>query len=356
MMFVHPTIIAIETVILKVVSTILVAGGTGYIGSHVVIELLAAGYKVVIGDNLSNSKLSVLDRLEKITGKKIAFEKTDFCKKTDVSRLFDKYQVDTVIHLAALKAVGESVAKPLEYYRNNIDATLCLCEVMKEKNVKNLIFSSSATVYGDASDAPFSEKSLVGVGITNPYGQTKYMSEQIIRDLKTSDKSWHITALRYFNPIGAHISGLIGEDPAGIPNNLFPYIQLVAARKLKELNIYGKDYDTPDGTALRDYIHVVDLAKGHVAALKKLEVQEGVGIYNLGTGKAVSVLDALRAFEKACGHKIPYKIVARRPGDLVAAYADVSKAKDELGWQTEKSLDDACVDAWRWQNNSLKLK
>lgn len=333
--------------------TILVTGGAGFIGSHTVTELVQAGYKVVIADNLSNSKLSVIDRLQQITGKQLAFEKIDFCDEAAVRRLFDCYHFDGVIHFAALKAVGESVTKPLEYYRNNLDSTLVLCRVMQDCEVKNLIFSSSATVYGSASEAPFKETAPVGQGITNPYGQTKYMIEQILSDLKKSDASWNITLLRYFNPIGAHESGLIGEDPAGIPNNLFPYIQQVAVGKLPELNIYGHDYNTPDGTCLRDYIHVVDLAKGHVTALQKLDQQREIGIYNLGAGKGVSVIEAVRAFEAACGQDIPHRFAERRPGDLPAIYADVSKAKEELGWQTEKTLEDACNDAWRWQQYAL---
>lgn len=329
--------------------TILITGGTGYIGSHTAIELFGAGYDVVVADNLVNSKRSVMDRLQQITGKEIPFEEVDFCDKIAVEELFAAYQIDAVIHFAGLKAVGESVSKPLEYYRNNIDSTLTLCEVMQSRGVKNLIFSSSATVYGDASAAPFKETAPVGIGITNPYGQTKYMLEQILTDLKKSDDSWHITLLRYFNPIGAHETGLIGEDPAGIPNNLFPYIQQVAVGKLPILSIYGNDYDTPDGTCLRDYIHVVDLAKGHLAALRKLEEQAGLGVYNLGTGTGVSVLEAVKAFEQACGHQVPYKIVDRRPGDLAKVYSDASKARSELGWQTEKTLDEACQDAWRWQ-------
>lgn len=335
--------------------TILVTGGNGYIGSHTVVELLSAGFKVVINDNLSNSKLSVIDRLRQITGKAVDFEDIDLCNRNAVSDLFNKYEIYGVIHFAGLKAVGESVAKPLSYYRNNLDSTLTLCEVMTEHNVKNLIFSSSATVYGNASAAPFKETSPVGIGITNPYGQTKYMIERILEDLKKSDDGWHITVLRYFNPVGAHQSGLIGEDPSGIPNNLFPYIQQVAIGKLEKLNIYGGDYDTPDGTALRDYIHVVDLARGHLAALDKLFDQKGLRVYNLGSGKGVSVLEALRAFEAACGHELPYQIVDRRPGDLARVFSDATKAKKELGWQTEKTLDDACQDAWRWQQYATKL-
>lgn len=329
--------------------TILITGGTGYIGSHTAIELLNAGYSVVIADNLSNSKRSVIDRVETITGQKINFEHVDFCDKPSVQKLFDAYTFDAVIHFAGLKAVGESVSQPLHYYRNNIDSTLTLCEVMQEKGVYNLIFSSSATVYGDASDAPFTEDAPVGIGITNPYGQTKYMLEQILKDLKKSNENWHICLLRYFNPIGAHESGLIGEDPSGIPNNLFPYIQQVAVGKLEQLSIYGEDYDTPDGTCLRDYIHVVDLAKGHVAALRALGENDTIGIYNLGTGKGVSVLKAVQAFQDASGRTINYKIVDRRPGDLAVVYSDPSKAERELGWHTEKSLHDACADAWRWQ-------
>lgn len=328
---------------------ILVTGGLGYIGSHTAVELCAAGHQVVIVDNLANSKRSVLDRLEQITGAKLTFYEIDAADKAALGHVFDEHQIDAVIHFAGLKAVGESVAQPLLYYHTNIDTTLALCEVMQEYGVKQLVFSSSATVYGDASAAPFKETAPVGIGITNPYGQTKYMIERILTDLHASDDSWHITMLRYFNPIGAHDSGLIGEDPAGIPNNLFPYIQQVAVGKLERLSVYGDDYDTPDGTALRDYIHVVELARGHLAALKKLESQAGLGVYNLGTGTGVSVLEALHAFETACGHEIPYQITGRRAGDLAAVYADVSKAKAELGWQAEKTLAEACQDAWRWQ-------
>lgn len=335
--------------------TILVTGGTGYIGSHTAVELVAAGYDVVIADNLSNSKISVIERLKQITGKELLFEQIDFCDKTAVSSLFDKYEFDAVIHFAGLKAVGESVAKPLEYYRNNIDSTLTLCEVMREHEVKNLIFSSSATVYGTPAELPLHETSQVGIGITNPYGQTKYMLEQILIDLKTSDSNWNITLLRYFNPIGAHESGLIGEDPNGIPNNLPPYIQQVAVGKLDKLKVFGGDYDTPDGTGIRDYIHVVDLARGHVAALKKLNNQEDMGIYNLGTGQGVSVLELVQAFEKAVGKPIPYEIIERRPGDVASCYASADKAKEMLGWQTEKTLEDACADAWRWQRYAANL-
>lgn len=329
--------------------TILVTGGTGYIGSHTAVELVQAGYDVIVADNLSNSKRSVMDRLKQITGKDIPFEKTDFCDKAAVSKLFGSYDIDAVIHFAGLKAVGESVQKPLEYYRNNIDSTLTLCEVMQEYGVKNLIFSSSATVYGTPAELPLKETSPVGIGITNPYGWTKFMLEQILTDLKTSDDSWNITLLRYFNPIGSHESGLIGEDPNGIPNNLPPYIQQVAIGKLDKIKVFGNDYDTPDGTGVRDYIHVVDLARGHVAALKKIQEQKGIGTYNLGTGQGVSVLELIKAFEKAVGKPIPYEFTDRRPGDVASCYASADRAKAELGWQTEKSLDDACRDAWRWQ-------
>ncbi len=329
--------------------TMLVTGGTGYIGSHTAIELIQAGYDVVIADNLSNSKKSVMDRLKQITDKDIPFEQIDFCDKPTVTKLFKSYKIDGVIHFAGLKAVGESVAKPLEYYRNNIDSTLTLCEAMRDHGVKNLIFSSSATVYGTPDELPLSETSPVGNGITNPYGQTKYMLEQILTDLKTSDDTWNITLLRYFNPIGSHESGLIGEDPNDIPNNLPPYIQQVAVGKLDKLRVFGSDYDTPDGTGVRDYIHVVDLARGHVAALKKLADQQNIGIYNLGTGQGVSVLELIKAFEKAVGKPIPYEIVERRPGDVASCYASADKAKMRLDWQTEKTLDDACSDAWRWQ-------
>ncbi len=336
-------------------SKILVTGGTGYIGSHTVVELADAGYEVVIADNLNNSKRSVINRLEKITGKAVLFEEVDFCDKVAVYALFEKYAFDAAIHFAGLKAVGESVAHPLEYYQNNLLSTLNLCEAMQNRGVKNLIFSSSATVYGTPSEIPLKETSSVGLGITNPYGQTKFMIEQILRDLHTSDSSWNITLLRYFNPLGAHESGLVGEDPNGIPNNLPPYIQQVAAGQLDKLRIFGNDYDTPDGTGVRDYIHVVDLAKGHVAALKKLEAQDEVGVYNLGTGQGVSVLDLVKAFEKVVGKPIPYEVVARRPGDIATCYADASKAKSELGWQTEKTLEQACLDAWRWQQYATKL-
>jgi UDP-glucose 4-epimerase len=329
--------------------TILVTGGAGYIGSHTVVELVKAGYKVVIVDNFSNSSPEALKRIKEITGEDIAFFEGDVRNKDLLRRVFDANQIDAAIHFAGLKAVGESVKLPLKYYRNNIDTTLSLCEVMQEKNVKKLIFSSSATVYGNAN-VPYKESSITGVGITNPYGQTKYVIEQILGDLVKSDPAWSITTLRYFNPIGAHESGKIGEDPNDIPNNLMPYISQVAVGKLDKLHVFGDDYDTPDGTGVRDYIHVYDLAKGHIAALENLRSDGELGIYNLGTGKGVSVLEAIHAFEKASGRKIPYDIVDRRPGDLPSYYADASKAKAELGWEAGKTLEQACTDTWRWQS------
>jgi UDP-glucose 4-epimerase len=329
---------------------ILVTGGTGYIGSHTVIELLNLGHDVAVVDNLSNSSEESLKRVDKITGKSIAFHRLDVCDKPALEKIFAATAFDAVIHFAGLKSVGESVAKPLEYYRNNIGSTLVLCEVMQAHNVTKLIFSSSATVYGTPEELPLKETSRVGAGITNPYGQTKFMIEQILRDLAVADPSWQITLLRYFNPVGAHESGLIGEDPNGLPNNLLPYVSQVAVGKLDKVRVFGDDYDTPDGTGVRDYIHVVDLAKGHVAALD--HVQNGVRTYNLGTGTGVSVLEIIHAFEKAAGKEIPYEIVARRPGDVASCYADASLAAAELGWKAEKTLEEACIDAWRWQSQN----
>jgi len=333
---------------------ILVTGGLGYIGSHTVVELVSAGHDVIIIDNLANSKISVLSRLEKITGKTLPFIQLDIADRVALTQVFNQHQIDGVIHFAGLKAVGESVAKPLKYYQINLNTTLTLCEIMQEKAVSKLIFSSSATVYGDPSELPLKETSRIGVGITNPYGQTKYMIEQILQDLALSDTSWQITALRYFNPIGAHESGTIGEDPNDTPNNLLPYVSQVAAGKLEELSIYGDDYDTPDGTGVRDYIHVVDLAKGHVAALNA--EMSGFDAINLGTGNGTSVLELLGAFEKACDSPISHKIVARRPGDVAACYADVSKAEQVLGWRAEKSVAQACIDSWRWQQFAMSLQ
>ncbi len=331
---------------------ILVTGGAGYIGSHTVIELLEEGYDVVIVDNLSNSSRKVLDRLEHITNKKIPFYKYDVCDKSLLRKVFKEQHIDAVIHFAGLKAVGESVEKPLYYYQNNLVSTLSLCEVMQEMGVKKLIFSSSATVYGDGSEPPFHEDSPIGIGIQNPYGQTKFMIEQVLKDLAASDPEWQITSLRYFNPIGAHKSGLIGEDPNDIPNNLMPYVSQVAVGKLKELSVYGDDYDTSDGTGVRDYIHVVDLAKGHTAALKHLKTSGKMEVYNLGTGHGTSVLELVYAFKKASGKHVPYKIASRRPGDVAANFAKVEKAIKELGWKAEKTLEEACHDSWRWQSSN----
>ena len=330
---------------------ILVTGGAGYIGSHTCIELLNAGYEVVVLDNLYNSSEKALDRVQQITGKKLTFYKADILDKKALDDIFDKEQIDAVIHFAGLKAVGESVAKPLEYYHNNMTGTFNLCDSMRNHGVKNIIFSSSATVYGDPAFIPITEECPKGK-ITNPYGQTKGMLEQVLTDLHTADPEWNVVLLRYFNPIGAHESGLIGEDPKGIPNNLVPYIAQVAVGKLECLGVFGNDYDTPDGTGVRDYIHVVDLAKGHVKALKKIEDKSGVSIYNLGTGIGYSVLDVVHAFEKACGKKIKYEIKPRRAGDIATCYADATKAKEELGWVAEKGIEEMCADTWRWQSQN----
>lgn len=330
---------------------ILVTGGAGYIGSHTCIELINAGYDVVVLDNLCNSSEKSLERVAQITGKKVPFYKVDILDRAGMDEIFEKESIDSVIHFAGLKAVGESVAKPLEYYHNNITGTLLLCDVMRSHNVKNIIFSSSATVYGDPAFIPITEDCPKGK-ITNPYGQTKSMLEQILTDLHVADPEWNVVLLRYFNPIGAHESGLIGEDPKGIPNNLLPYIAQVAVGKLPCLGVFGDDYDTPDGTGVRDYIHVVDLAKGHVKALKKIEDKSGVSIYNLGTGNGYSVLQVVKAFEKACGKTIPYVVKPRRPGDIATCYADASKAKAELGWEAEYGIERMCADSWRWQSNN----
>ncbi|HEX8182877.1 MAG TPA: UDP-glucose 4-epimerase GalE [Candidatus Saccharimonadales bacterium] len=329
---------------------VLVTGGAGYIGSHTIIELLANGHRVTVVDSLVNSSKASLDRVEDITGQAIPFTALDLCDKPALEAVFATNTFDAVIHFAGLKAVGESVQKPLWYYRNNIDSTLVLCEVMSAHHVKKLIFSSSATVYGVPESLPLTESSRTGVGITNPYGQTKYMIEQILHDLAVSDPQWQISILRYFNPIGAHASGQIGEDPNGIPNNLLPYVSQVAVGKLAEIQIFGNDYETSDGTGVRDYIHVVDLAKGHVAALEHLPVPGDANAYNLGTGTGASVLELIHAFEKACGKQLPYKITGRRPGDIANCYADVSLAANDLAWKAEKSIEDACRDAWHWQS------
>ncbi|MGI6007955.1 MAG: UDP-glucose 4-epimerase GalE [Ruminococcus sp.] len=328
---------------------ILVTGGAGYIGSHTCVELLNNGYDVVILDNLYNSSETAVERIGKITGKEPVFYRGDLLDREFVETVFEKESIDAVIHFAGLKAVGESVAKPLEYYHNNITGTLILCDVMRNHGCKNIVFSSSATVYGDPAFVPITEECPKGK-ITNPYGQTKSMLEQILTDLHTGDSQWNVMLLRYFNPIGAHPSGLIGEDPKGIPNNLVPYIAQVAVGKLKCLGVFGNDYDTPDGTGVRDYIHVVDLACGHVKALEKLEKARGVFIYNLGTGKGYSVLDVVKAYEKACGKEIPYEIKDRRPGDIAACYADPSKAEKELGWKARYGIEEMCADSWRWQS------
>lgn len=327
---------------------VLVTGGAGYIGSHTTVELLEAGHEVVVVDNLSNSSEESLRRVKEITGKDLVFYKDDVCDRAALEKIFAAHPIDAVIHFAGLKAVGESVQKPLEYYHNNLVSSLTLCEAMRDHNVKNLIFSSSATVYGTPDELPLKEASRVGVGVTNPYGQTKYMIEQILRDLSVSDPSWSVTLLRYFNPVGAHASGLIGEDPNGLPNNLMPYVSQVAVGKLDKVGVFGNDYDTVDGTGVRDYIHVVDLAKGHLAALEHME--PGCEVYNLGTGEGVSVLQAIAAFSEACGHEVPYEIKPRRPGDIAKCYASADKAARELGWRAEKSFDQACADAWKWQS------
>ncbi len=328
---------------------ILVTGGAGYIGSHTCVELICSGHNVVIVDNLYNSCELAVERIGKITGKTPRFYRVDLLDKNKLAEVFDKEKVDAVIHFAGLKAVGESVRKPIEYYNNNITGTLNLCDVMRAHQVKNIIFSSSATVYGNPEKVPVTEDSPKGI-CTNPYGWTKSMLEQILTDIHTSDEEWNVVLLRYFNPIGAHESGLIGEDPKGIPNNLVPYVAQVAVGKLDKIKIFGDDYDTPDGTGIRDYIHVVDLAKGHVKALKKFGEAPGVSIYNLGTGKGYSVKEVIDAFAKACGKQLPSEVVARRPGDIATNYSDPSKAWKELGWKAEKNLDEMCEDTWRWQS------
>ncbi len=328
---------------------VLVTGGAGYIGSHTCVELLNCGYEVVVMDNLYNSNEKALLRVEQITGKKLTFYKADMLDKKAVDEIFEREQIDSVIHFAGYKAVGESVKKPLEYYRNNITGTLTLLDSMRGHDVKKIIFSSSATVYGDPAFVPITEDCPKGK-ITNPYGQTKSMLEQILTDLHVSDPQWNVVLLRYFNPIGAHSSGLIGEDPKGIPNNLLPYLAQVAVGKLEKLGVFGDDYDTPDGTGVRDYIHVVDLARGHVCAMKKFEDEPDVRIYNLGTGNGYSVLQVLHAFEKACGKTLPYEIRPRRAGDIAVCYADPKKAREELGWRAEYGIEQMCADTWRWQS------
>jgi len=330
--------------------SILVSGGAGYIGSHTCIELIQAGYDIVVVDNLSNSSEEPIHRVEKIVGKPIPFIKAELCDEAQVENIFSDYpDIDSVIHFAGLKAVGESVSKPLEYYSNNLVSTLVLLRIMRAHGVKNFVFSSSATVYGDPATVPIREDFPTG-GTTNPYGTSKLFQEQILMDICKADPDLNVALLRYFNPIGAHESGLIGEDPNDIPNNLVPYIAQVAVGKLEKLHIFGNDYPTPDGTGVRDYIHVVDLARGHVAALKKLATKCGLFVCNLGTGNGYSVLDILHAYEKACGKALPYVIDPRRPGDIATCYADPAKARDELGWEARYGIEDMCATSWKWQS------
>ena len=326
---------------------ILITGGAGYIGSHTCVELLAAGYDLVVIDNFSNSKPDTLRRVEQLSGRTITTLEVDIRDRGALRDVFRHHTIDAVIHFAGLKAVGESVAQPLRYYDNNISGSVALFEVMAESGVKTLVFSSSATVYGDPHSVPIRED--FPLSATNPYGRSKLVLEEILRDLSRSDETWHVALLRYFNPVGAHESGIIGEDPNGIPNNLMPYITQVAIGKLPQLSVYGDDYPTPDGTGVRDYIHVVDLARGHLAALRALHDKPGVMTVNLGTGQGYSVLDVVRAFEKASGRPVPYRIVDRRPGDVAQCYADPSLARELLGWQAEMDLDAMCRDSWRWQ-------
>ena len=329
---------------------ILVTGGAGYIGSHTCVALLNQGHDVVVVDNLCNSSDVSITRVREITGKPLDFFKADLLDKDGLTRIFSENRPDAVIHFAGLKAVGESTAMPLTYFHNNVCGTLNLLSVMADAGIKHIIFSSSATVYGEPADLPITE--TFPLSATNPYGRTKLMIEQILQDLFTSAPQWHIALLRYFNPVGAHPSGLIGEDPSGIPNNLVPYIARVAIGALDSVQVFGNDYDTPDGTGVRDYIHVSDLAEGHVKTLPRLTAQPGVLIYNLGTGRGYSVLEMIQGFERACGRPIPYEIVSRRPGDIGACWADPGRARNELGWQATRSLDDMCADTWRWQQKN----
>lgn len=329
---------------------ILVTGGAGYIGTHTLIELISAGHSPVVVDNLSNSSEEAVRRVEKIVGAEIPFYKVTVQDEPAMRAVFEQQPFDAIIHFAGLKAVGESVAKPLEYYKNNLDSTLVLLDLAKEFGVKKFIFSSSATVYGTPEELPLKETSRVGVGITNPYGRTKYMLEEVLKDVAVSDPSFEITLLRYFNPVGAHESGTIGEDPSDIPNNLLPYVSQVAVGKLDHVNVFGNDYDTIDGTGVRDYIHVVDLARGHVAALDHSKA--GVSIYNLATGKGTSVLELIAAFSRSAGKEIPYEIVARRPGDIASCYASPELAEQELGWKAEFTIQQACDSSWKWQSQN----
>ncbi|MPW17426.1 UDP-glucose 4-epimerase GalE [Paraburkholderia sp. CNPSo 3157] len=327
--------------------TILVTGGAGFIGSHTCVELLNSDYEVIVIDNLVNSKRKSIARVEKITSRKIAFYEADVRDEATLNMIFDKHPITGAIHFAALKAVGESVAKPLEYYRNNMGGLLVLLDVMRARNVKQFVFSSSATVYGAPKSSPIDE--TFPLSATNPYGQSKLIAEQILRDLEVSDPSWRIATLRYFNPVGAHESGLIGEDPGGIPNNLMPYVAQVAVGKLKKLRVFGGDYDTPDGTGVRDYIHVVDLARGHIAALDALVKRDASFVVNLGTGQGYSVLEVVKAFEQASGKPVPYEIVERRPGDVAQCFADPAKAREVIGWSAAYGIERMCTDHWRWQ-------
>ena len=331
-------------------SHILVTGGAGFIGSHTLVELLNSGHDVIVIDNLSNASKISLERVKEITGKDILFYEADIRDRAVLDRIFEEHPIDAVIHFAGLKAVGESVAKPIEYYDNNLVGTLVLLEAMRDHGVKKLIFSSSATVYGTPEQLPLTETCRVG-GTTNPYGTSKYFQERMLEDVCVSDKEWSVILLRYFNPVGAHPSGRIGEDPKGIPNNLMPYVAQVASGKLERIGVFGNDYPTPDGTGVRDYIHVVDLARGHLAALKKLE-EPGVHVYNLGTGVGYSVLDMIHAFEKACGKTLPYAILPRRAGDIASCYASSEKAERELGWKAEYGIEEMCRDQWNWQKNN----
>ena len=334
---------------------VLVTGGAGFIGSHTVVQLLEGGYQVVIVDDLSNSSAVAVDRVKTIVGdeaaKNLTFYKANVLDRDAMNKIFDTHQIDRVIHFAGFKAVGESVSKPVEYYHNNIENTLVLIDVMRNHGCKSIIFSSSSTVYGDPDNPPVTEEDPKKPA-TNPYGWTKWMIEQILMDVHTADPEWDVVLLRYFNPIGAHPSGLIGEDPKGIPNNLVPYVAQVAVGKLEAVQVFGNDYPTPDGTGVRDYIHVVDLARGHVCAIKKLQTNCGLFICNLGTGHGYSVLDVIHAFEKACGKKLPYVIDPRRPGDIAECYADPTKAKNELGWVAEYGIEEMCADSWNWQKNN----
>lgn len=330
---------------------VLVTGGAGYIGSHTCVELLNRGMGVVVIDNLVNASPKAIERVEQITGKHVDFYENDVRDRAALDRIFEKHHIDCAIHFAGLKAVGQSVSMPLEYYDNNLFSTVTLCEAMRDHGVKDIVFSSSATVYSGDNDMPLREGSRTGM-CTNPYGWTKYMSEQILRDTAFADSGWAVVLLRYFNPIGAHSSGLIGEDPRGIPNNLMPFISQVAVGRLDHLNVFGDDYDTHDGTGVRDYIHVVDLARGHVAAIEYMQRHRGESVFNLGTGMGYSVLDMVKAFERVTGKKIPYEIVPRRPGDLATVYSSPDKSAEELGWKAQYDLDDMCRDAWAWQSKN----